>query len=163
VHPSGKTVQRDVSTWTSGSSQPGKTAQKDSVPDETVEPGDVDSVDPSSELEDKQEKAERVLNRLQDNISQIQNLLKSNPVPWDQVKQKFMQCNSLQGQLKALGASADNPDVNLDMGEVDENFYAERDTADQQLLDLRTKADDMNSSFEDLMQQPSVVEADEPE
>jgi murein DD-endopeptidase MepM/ murein hydrolase activator NlpD len=160
VHPSGKTVQRDVSTWTQGTVQPAKPAKSDAVPDQSQTSGNVESADPSAELEDKQEKAESVLNRLQDNTNQLESLLKSNPVPWEQVKEKFMRCNDLQGQLKALGASSSDPAAasTLDMSQVDEYFYEEQDTANQQLLDLRTKADDLNSNFEDLMQQPSVVE-----
>jgi murein DD-endopeptidase MepM/ murein hydrolase activator NlpD len=160
VHPSGKTIQRDVSTWTQGAAQPVKPAKGNAVPEQSQPPGNVESVDPSSELEDKQDQAESVLNRLQDNINQIESLLKSNPVPWEQVKQKFMRCNDLQGHLKALGASSSDPAAasTLDMSQVDEYFYEEQDTANQQLLDLRTKADDLNSNFEDLMQQPSVVE-----
>jgi hypothetical protein len=161
VHPSGKRVQRDVSTWSGSSS--GSTSKSPAVPDKTQTPDDADSVGPSTEVEDKQEKAEGVLSRLQDNINQIQDLLKSNPVPWDQVKQKFIRSNELEGQLKNLGVSGEDPANSLDMSDVDENFNEERDKADQQLLDLRTKADEMNPNFEELMQQPSVMDPDDSE
>jgi hypothetical protein len=154
-------VQRDVSTWSGSSS--GSSSKTPAAPDKTQTPDDVDSVGPSTEVEDKQEKAERVLSRLQDNINQIQDLLKSNPVPWDQVKQKFVRSNELEGQLKDLGVSSDDPAKSLDMSDVDENFNEERDKADQQLLDLRTKADEMNPNFEELMQQPTVMDPDDSE
>lgn len=159
VHPSGKTIQRDVSTWTPGASQAPANPKSGSVPENAPPADGVDGPDSTSEVEDKQEKAESVLNRLQDNISQIENLLKSNPVPWEQVKQKFVRCNDLQGQLKELGAASDDPAASptLDMTQVDEYFYDERDTANQQLLDLRTKAGDMNPDFESLMQQATVL------
>jgi hypothetical protein len=161
VHPSGKTVQRDVSTWSGSSS--GSSSKSPAAPAGPETSDDVDSVGPSTEVEDKQEKAEGVLNRLQDNINQIQDLLKSNPVPWDQVKQKFQRSNELEGQLKNLGVLGEDPANSLEMSDVDENFNEERDKANQQLLDLRTKADEMNPNFEDLMQQPSVVDPNDSE
>ncbi len=161
VHPSGKRVQRDVSTWSGSSS--GSSSKTPATPGKTQTTDDVDSVGPSTEVENKQEKAEKVLSRLQDNINQIQDLLKSNPVPWDQVKQKFVGSNELEGQLKNLGVSGEDPANSLDMSDVDENFNEERDKADQQLLDLRTKADEMNPNFEDLMQQPTVMDPDDSE
>ncbi len=159
VHPSGKAVQRDVSSSTSGSSS-GPNSKSPTAPDKTTGPDDVDSVGPSTEVEDKQDKAEKVLNRLQDNINQIQDLLKSSPVPWDKVKEKFVRSNELQSQLKALSG---DPENSLDMSDVDENFYDESATADQQLFDLRGKAGEMNPDFEALMQQPTVMDPEDSE
>ena len=65
--------------------------------------------------------------------------------------------------MKDLGVSSDDPAKSLDMSDVDENFNEERDKADQQLLDLRTKADEMNPNFEELMQQPTVMDPDDSE
>jgi len=49
------------------------------------------------------------------------------------------------------------------MSDVDENFNGRTDKANQQLLDLRTKAGEMNPNFEDLMRQPSVVDPNDSE
>jgi hypothetical protein len=156
VHPSGKSIQRDVSTWKPGAAQPGEQPEGHA--------GEVQSVDlPPSRLDpliDKQEKAEVLLSRLQDNNNQIRDLLNSHPVPWDEVKQRFTESNDLQAELKELGASSDDPSAapTLDMDDVDENFYQQLDAARQDLLDLRVDADNQNPDFETLMQQPTIVD-----
>jgi hypothetical protein len=155
VHPSGKSIQRDVSTWKPGAAQLGEQPEGHA--------GEVQSVDlPPSRLDpliDKQEKAEVLLSRLQDNNNQIKDLLNSHPVPWDEVKQRFTESNDLQAELKELGASSDDPSAapTLDMDDVDENFYQQLDAARQDLLDLRVDADNQNPDFETLMQQPTTV------
>ena len=148
---------KDVSAK-SGETGTEPASKVDDGPSKTTGPA---SVNPTSELEAKQNKAMELLGKLQDNVQGIRELMEKHPVSWDQVKLKFAHSNDLMNQLKELGASSD-PTVErpMDMSGVDDDFYSDLDQADGELRDLRGTADEQNPDFEALMQQPYV---DEPE
>ncbi len=158
VHPSGKIIMKDVST-----SKPGGTgaAPTPITGDGPARTGGPASVDPTSDVEGKQNKALEILGKLQDNVQGIRDLMEKQPVPWDQVRLKFAHCQDEIGELKKLGASSDaSADRTLDMSDIDGDFYTDLDQANQELLDLRGEASEKNPDFESFMQQPYV---DEPE
>jgi murein DD-endopeptidase MepM/ murein hydrolase activator NlpD len=153
VHPSGKTVRRDVSTYQFGNS--GSSTGKPTGSQGTE---DVDDTSADDKITDQQDGAEQELSHLEDINQRIESALQSKPVNWDDVHRLFSESNDALGKLKQAGALQDDPaaEPSLDMSGEDDDFYTNLGEAQQKLLDLRGKADEMNPNFEELMQQPVV-------
>lgn len=152
VHPSGKTVALEVnnSLPSSGRGTPAPTGT--SAPSDGPE-NTTDVTEDS--LAEKQDQAEIQLNRFEDLNRQMKQLLESKNVPWDEVVRTFHQAQDAYNRLKDLGAITDDASApTLDMSDVDESFNDRLTAADQNLLDLRTEADDRNPEFSNMLAQP---------
>jgi LysM repeat protein len=154
VHPSGKRVARDISTWNSGATQGHPTES----PSSSKGPENIDGVEPPTvdPLDEKREQAEGLAARLEDIDKQLKSLLESKHVPWKEVVDKLHEANDVYGKLKDLGAWSDdvNHPTTLDMSDVDESFSDRLMEIQQDLQDYRADADNRNPDFETLMQAP---------
>jgi hypothetical protein len=160
VHPSGKTIMKDVSTWKPGES-PAPPPPPTGGTEGTGKTGGTVTVDPKTVTEQNQNKALDLRDRLQDTVQNIRDLMEKKPVPWDQVVTQFHKAQDLNDQLKNLGATVDaatGDPAKLDMSGVDDEFGQDLDQANQDLLDLRTEAGNGNPDFESDMQKPYVLE-----
>ena len=106
-------------------------------------------------LAEKQDQAEVELGRLEDLNQQMKQLLQAKNVPWDDVVKTFHQAQDAYNKLKDLGAVTNDASApTLDMSDLDESFSERLSAADQDLLDLRTEADDRNPEFSNMLGQP---------
>lgn len=129
VHPSGKTIRRDVSTYEFGKGDPGKQPTGTKGPAGTTGPGEID--DGGDEKEDDQDRAVKLLGQAEDGLKEAQELMTHKPVPWDDVNAAMMRSWTAQTELDQLmGEDPENPNPNPpDMSKVYPNFKQEREAA----------------------------------
>jgi len=152
VHPSGKTVELEVNNSLPGSGQVTPAPTGTPSPSQGPEKPTEVTEDP---LAEKQDKAEVQLSRLEDLNAQMKQLLQSKNVPWDEVVKKFHQAQDAYSNLRDLGAVTDDGSAPpLDMSDVDDSFTERLSAADQDLLDIRTEADNRNAEFSNILAQP---------
>ena len=128
VHPSGKTIRRDVSTYEFGKGEPGKQPGGTEGPGGTTGPGEIDD---GGDEEDDQDKAVKLLGQAEDGLKEAQELMTHKPVNWDDVNAAMMRSWNAQTELDQLmGADPDNPNPHPpDMSKVYPNFQQEREAA----------------------------------
>jgi hypothetical protein len=128
VHPSGKTIRRDVSTYEFGKGDPAKQPAGTKGPAGTTGPGTIDD---GGDEDDQQDRAVQLLHDAQGGMQDAQELMTHKPVPWDDVNAAMMRSWNAQTELDQLmGDDPDNPNPHPpDMSKVYPNFKQERDAA----------------------------------
>jgi len=143
VHPSGKVILRDTSTWKFGDKQP---ADSPSSPTVAPGPGKTDGVEvgDDSGVRDQQDKAVELLGQAQRALQEAREMMNRQPVNWDEVNAKMMESYQAQGELESLTGDPNSNDPNPhppDMSQVYPGFDQELEAAQQEYRKLSDKID----------------------
>jgi hypothetical protein len=144
VHPSGRRIQRDVSTWKPGAAHPEKQPKSEAAAAKSPSSGKIEVKEPPKEppLNEKQDKALGLLDQLQDRNNELQDLLISDPIPWVEVRRRFSQSLDAGKKLDALVVDPD-----FDIIDVDPDFFDEFDAAKQEFQDLADRFRELKPDF----------------
>ena len=140
VHPSGRSVQRDISTWQPGAGEAAK------PPDTKAPPTDGGTIEigiDTTPLDAGQKKAVDTLHDLENINNELNNLLNQKPVPWDDVRRNVMHANEKQRELDTLMQS-DNPP---EMDELDPDFHDKIEDARDELTKVYDKFMEIDPGF----------------
>jgi hypothetical protein len=141
VHPSGKSVQRDISTWQPGGGTvkpPGTNAPPKTGDNTKIEIG-IDT----TPLDEQQKKAVQTLHDLDNINNELNKLLNQKPIPWDDVRRNVMHANDKQRDLDALMQSDDPPN----MDDLDPDFHDKIEEARDELTRVYDKFAELDPSF----------------
>jgi len=142
VHPSGRSVQRDISTWKpgeGGATKPGGSK----APPQTTDGGKIEIGIDTTPLDEGQKKAVETLHDLENINNELNKLLNQKPIPWDDVRRNVMQANAKERELDTLMQS-DNPP---DMDELDPDFHDKIEDARDELTKVYDKFMEIDPGF----------------
>ena len=144
VHPSGRRIQRDVSTWKPGAAHPEKQPKSEAAAAKSLSSGKIKVKEPPKEppLNEKQDKALGLLDQLQDRNNELQDLLISDPIPWVEVRRRFSQSLDAGKKLDALVVDPD-----FDIIDVDPDYFGEFEAAKQEFQDLADRFRELKPDF----------------
>lgn len=141
VHPSGKSVQRDISTWQPGSGTVKPPATK--APPKTGDDTNIEIGIDTTPLDAQQKKAVQSLHDLENINNDLNKLLNQKPIPWDDVRRNVMHANEKQRDLDALMQSDDPPS----MDDLDPDFHDKIEDARDELTKVYDKFAELDPSF----------------
>ncbi len=147
VHPSGRRIQRDVSTWKPGTTEPEKSPRTEVKKPPTKEPPIIDK----PPLDEKQLKALKLLDQMQKANNTLQDLVDSDPILWEKVRCEYWHFQDADKELRTLSVAPDNPDPNFPtfsyMDDVDPDFSDEFYEANAEYQELADKFRERNPNF----------------
>jgi hypothetical protein len=147
VHPSGRRIQRDISTWKPGAAEPEKSPKTEVKKPPTKKPPIVDK----PPLNEKQLKALKLLDQMQEANNKLQDLVDSDPIPWEKVRCEYWHFQDADKELRQLSVGPDNPDPNFPsfsyMDDVDPDFSEEFYEANNEYQELADRFRDLDPNF----------------
>lgn len=144
VHPSGKIVQRDISTWKKGEPQP-ETAPPEKAPPAAPSPSAKPPKAPPH-TQTKEDKALELVRKMELRNNKLQDLSESNPPDWNEVRKAVVDFNEADRDLQLLIQDG------LDMADVDPDFYEDVPKLEDENRDLYDIFSKLDPSF---MSQPA--------
>ena len=138
VHPTGKTVRRDVSTWKPGATPPDPQPTTEAPPAEPPTPSETPEAPPPT-MDEQQALAVELLEDLQERNNELQDAIRATPF----AKQKAQQAQSSWAMSRTELRSMHQ----VDMEAVYPGFWDEVDDANSENDDLLKKIYELDPDF----------------